>query len=458
MGEKKEIGKAFKEGLSGFNEAPDDLIWAKINAELDEKNKKRGLVWIPFFKYFGLAVVLFFGVFYIIESNQNRVEKEVGISSDVNESELVKNEIKEDKNIQADNTIDTKQVITPTNIKVDNRIKKHKKISPFVTEKVVGNKRNQPKVYSSNTVENDSQTPIKLNENTSIKTEVIISVKAPFNVVHEISDSSFVSNGEINKNHELEFIKTLDLNVDLLTISEVKFNAKSIEPKKKKAYKKWLTHIDYGAILSNNFQKKLSPVFLVEQDYKYRAQNNYEVGVQYFFKESLSLGLGFNIFSTHLTTIDIPLMDFLFAPIEFLASPDNPPTAIPVVIKFNATQKLEYIEIPLSINYRLVKGRFASNLSLGLGVVFLTKNELVIVKDEEGVSMASAGKVMAISTNLNKTSLSSNVKLGVNYEVYKNISIGVETYFKYQMYKYKEGNPTFNPYYYGINARLSYRF
>lgn len=114
-------------------------------------------------------------------------------------------------------------------------------------------------------------------------------------------------------------------------------------------------------------------------------------------------------------------------------------------------QRLNYIEVPLEIEYALVSKRFAVQMIGGLSTLFLSDNE---------ISVQSGGLESSIGTanNLNSVSFSGNIGLGLDYNLSKRFQINIEPIFKYQIDAFSKNDGNFKPYYFGVYTGVNFRF
>jgi hypothetical protein len=117
----------------------------------------------------------------------------------------------------------------------------------------------------------------------------------------------------------------------------------------------------------------------------------------------------------------------------------------------NITQQLGFIEVPLEIEYRILDGKLGINLSGGASTFLLTNNGLML---ETNNGMTNIGE----SQNINQTSFSTNVGLGINYKVTKKLQLNVEPALKYQINTFNDSNLRFNPYFFGVYTGLQFQF
>jgi len=121
--------------------------------------------------------------------------------------------------------------------------------------------------------------------------------------------------------------------------------------------------------------------------------------------------------------------------------------------KLNAalSQRIDYIEIPLELEYALVNKRFGVNIIGGLSTFILNSNEVVTEVDNRKTLIGTAN-------NINNISFSTNLGIGIDYKFNDAFKFNLEPTFKYQINAYSEVSGDFKPYIIGLYTGFSYRF
>ena len=114
-------------------------------------------------------------------------------------------------------------------------------------------------------------------------------------------------------------------------------------------------------------------------------------------------------------------------------------------------QEFGYIEIPLEIQYAISTKKFGVNLIGGFSSFFLIENNIYA---ESNGSKTLIGE----ATNLNKTSYSANLGLGINYEISKKLDLNLEPIFKYQINAFSNTSGDFTPYFIGVYTGIAIKF
>lgn len=124
-----------------------------------------------------------------------------------------------------------------------------------------------------------------------------------------------------------------------------------------------------------------------------------------------------------------------------------------VVNNVNAalSQRMSYFEIPLELEYVLVKKRFGINLIGGISTFILNSNEVVSEFEERKTLIGTAN-------NINNLSFSTNLGIGLDYKFSETFKLNIEPSFKYQINTFSEVSGNFKPYIIGVYTGFSYKF
>jgi hypothetical protein len=114
-------------------------------------------------------------------------------------------------------------------------------------------------------------------------------------------------------------------------------------------------------------------------------------------------------------------------------------------------QQFGYIEVPLELNYALVDRKLGIHLIGGLSSLFLVDNSVTLESNGDTTEMGAAN-------NLNSLNFSTNIGLGIQYELSSKLQLNVEPVFKYQLNTFSDAAGNFNPYSIGVYSGLSLKF
>ena len=114
-------------------------------------------------------------------------------------------------------------------------------------------------------------------------------------------------------------------------------------------------------------------------------------------------------------------------------------------------QQLGYIEVPLELNYALIDKKFGVDIIGGVSSLFLVDNTILLESEELVTEVGEAN-------NANTVNFSTNVGLGLNYEVSPKVQLNLEPVFKYQLNTFSETAGPFRPFSVGVYSGVSFRF
>lgn len=114
-------------------------------------------------------------------------------------------------------------------------------------------------------------------------------------------------------------------------------------------------------------------------------------------------------------------------------------------------QQFGYLEVPLELEYRIIDRRWGLNLIGGMSSLFLIDN---------AVRLDSNGTTTEIgqATNMNDLNFSTNLGLGLFYNLNTALQVRMQPVFKYHLNTFTDTSGSFQPYSVGIYSGLSFRF
>jgi len=118
----------------------------------------------------------------------------------------------------------------------------------------------------------------------------------------------------------------------------------------------------------------------------------------------------------------------------------------------SATQYFDYLELPLTVKYKIVNRKFGFSLLGGMVTNFLVNN---------GINLNKNGSTQYIgkTSDINKVNYLGSVGLGFEYPVMKNVAFSIEPRFRYYLNPIDQSSQiSVHPYSFGIFAGISYGF
>lgn len=198
----------------------------------------------------------------------------------------------------------------------------------------------------------------------------------------------------------------------------------------------------------------------------YENSMSYGVGLQYNLTKKLAIRAGINKLDLDYATNDVAFLEntqnveSLVAvseenTLQFVANGANPvdgfTLASNTVNNGTLRQQFGYYEIPFELSYAVIDKKIKVNVITGLSTLFLDENTISLTSPKYNMALGEAN-------NVNKVNFSTNVGLGINYNLYKSFYLNLDSILKYQMNTFSSNSGDFNPYIIGLYSGLSYKF
>lgn len=463
---KKDLEHIYKQALEEFTETPDERVWEAISASLDKKDKRRV---VPFWWYFGgAAAVLAILFFSLYPSNPASLDT-VPITQ--TETEVLENE-------------------TKTEV--------FSKETPVVTN----SDKNSSSTQITRDTDENTYTSSTQQANSAAENKAIVNSNADYVTRPSTnSKSSYAASSQITSNEKTE-------TTDVETPKNQKFgNPSTTEPtaiaevtpeeiveEKESAKKSIFEAIEEkedDEVAENDNPSKwaigpsIAPVYFdaigqgspIDANFVTNTKTgdvnfSYGVAVTYAVAPKLKVRSGVHrvdlsyrtnqiIFSAALGSPTQPLIDnidFSEASQNLVVQSANEATNVvsdiiaPIAaLNGRIVQEFGYLEVPVEFNYAVMDKRLGINLIGGLSSLFLVNNAISL---ESGGLAAEVGK----ANNLNAVNFSTNVGVGLNYELLPKIRLNVEPLFKYQLNTFSNTSGNFRPFSLGVYSGVNYRF
>lgn len=174
---------------------------------------------------------------------------------------------------------------------------------------------------------------------------------------------------------------------------------------------------------------------------------SYGINVAYQVSEKVKIRSGISKVALNYNTGDISFNEAVSsASIEGTA--EFVTFASPVRGRLN--QELGFLEVPVEIEYALLKKKIGLHLIGGGSALFLGENRVYLDSPDFTTDLGEA-------QNLNNVSFSTNLGIGMNYNFSPQFQFSVEPVLKLQLNTFRDVSGL-NPYYFGIYSGFSYRF
>lgn len=512
MRERKNIDRLFQEKFKDFEVTPPEVVWDAIETHLD-KDKTRKVIPL-WWKLSGIAAVFLIGFLITqtgfnsetIPSNQVTVEETkttedaaTKSNTDLPNLNSVTAKDKDQQSIVVNNnaskngsTTTAEEATTVNNYRPQNATKKsnvqHSFANKIIAERNAA-KANKQKTDAANNTghQNDAngltennKTAITANEDETSKSREHTTV---LDRSKEISLESLKGSPKAIAETE---VKTKPK--DSTTTNETPKNpleellAAKEENKKKPEGKqsKW-------QIISN-----VSPVFmgalangsaidstLAGNSKSFNTNIGFGLGVSYAVSPKFTIRTGLNKVNMNYNTNDV----FYYASMETRGlsglSPSGPGYSIQVenanvpspsavagpsetdLLNFEQNivhknrgyinQEIGYLEMPVEMTYALVAKKFGLKIIGGFSTLFLQDNSIAVISGNRTTVLGEAN-------NLNDIHFSTNIGLGVKYDLFKSFEFHIEPTFKYQINTFNNNAGNFRPYLFGVYSGFSYKF
>ena len=199
----------------------------------------------------------------------------------------------------------------------------------------------------------------------------------------------------------------------------------------------------------------------------YENSMSYGVGLQYNLTKKLAIRAGINKLDLDYATNDVAFLEntqnveslvavstennIQFVSENGLNSVDGFTLANNSLNNGTLRQEFGYYEIPFELSYAVIDKKIKVNVITGLSTLFLDENTISLTSPKYNMALGEAN-------NVNKVNFSTNVGLGINYNLYKSFYLNLDSILKYQMNTFSSNSGDFNPYIIGLYSGLSYKF
>tara|TARA_R110000765_G_scaffold226481_2_gene330346 strand:- start:495 stop:1934 length:1440 start_codon:yes stop_codon:yes gene_type:complete len=478
--EKKNIDRLFQEKFKDFEAHPSDKVWERLAA----REKKKRSVIIPLWFKLGSAAAV---ILLLLWLGNSVIDKNVS-SPLVNENPVLVKDDKEqqpqynevNKKVVEQNTTEPAQSSDPEKEKIEKKASKNAAIAEENRNSNTNSQAKKPALNDQKSVVFDENRPKKSSdsgeklaenqgkqsdfenaENGAVKTEklsqsetkttTIAQTESP-NIKKKSEEITEAENAleqlEKEKNSEVASVEPEEKDTKRWGVSPRvapvyygSFSGSGIDPQFKDNSKEGEVNMSYGVQVS----------YAVNDRLKIRSGVN-KVNLSY---NTDNIGFSPDFRSRSLSSINYSKgADFIdvgdastFSSIASLANAEIPNQAIDGKL----SQDLGYYEVPLEIEYALVDKKIALQVIGGLSTLFLNDNKISI---EDGDYTTPLGT----SNSLNNVSFSTNVGLGIDYNLSEKLQFNLEPMFKYQLNSYKNTVSDFKPYYLGLYTGVSFKF
>lgn len=174
---------------------------------------------------------------------------------------------------------------------------------------------------------------------------------------------------------------------------------------------------------------------------------SYGLNLAYQISEKLKIRSGVNKLDLSFSTPGVPMAAAMNSESLF---DENDPSLMSRLVEGELKQQMNFIEVPMEVEYRLLDKRIGLNLIAGGSTLFLNGNNRSM---DTGVRTTHLGQ----AENMEKLNFSANMGLGLDYQLAPQINLSLEPMFKYQLNSFSEDSGM-RPYYMAIYSGFSFSF
>lgn len=459
MNEEKNIDRLFQEKLKDFEVTPKDAVWENIAARVQPKKKKRRVIPI-WLRLSGVAAGLILLIslgnsLFFNDAPSLPIENDTIVNENVSDQKNATDEFKTPDTISADNT------------NAEEDLKNSSIVLPE-KDKAIANNKNELAKQSVNSSKKTLQVKTdeaRIAENNKIATEATIDkadavVENTKEVIEAIAENKEdeTKEDDVKKESILDAVASQEDAV-VNTDEDPKTKRWSVSPIVAPVY---FNTLGEGSSIHSDF---------VSNPKTGDVNMSYGITASYAINKKVSVRAGVNKVQLGYSTNDILVFNSLssaFSNSKFKNIALNKKAsdmAFANANSFNDTQtpffisgenasidqQLGFLEVPLELEYKLLDNKFGLHIVGGFSTLFLESNDIYSVFDGQSTLIGEA-------TNINKTSYSANLGLGLDYKVSDKFKLNLEPVFKYQLNTFTNTSGEFRPYFIGFYTGLSFKF
>ena len=487
MKEKKNIDRLFQEKFKDFEQTPREEVWKNIAEKLQEKQEKKPVILPLWYKLGGVAAVLAIilaSVYFLQNSPANFTEPQ--ITFDIEESQLP--HIKMPSDSLLNNATKTLEKITEDS---ENKTSSNSSEAIVSQHKPSNSKTEQSSQNSTSGKTNRNSSNIASNQ---LKNEQEIANLERKNHDKTIANPDTEKRGistEENAAHENQVpqIASVDSTQskadedyeNAVAIFEEAQNEKTASEEIKIASK--ARKVSISPFAAPVYYDNLGSGNPIDASFAGNQTNSevtmaYGIKVAYAVSEKIKIRSGISKVNMNFKTQDIAynyaIASSNLANINYETgseniriaknSPDHQSSPIfqdpengfaPSSLNMprengSLSQNFGYIEVPVEIEYSLIDKKIGLKLIGGASSLFLDENSI-------NVNGQSGTIELGESNNLESLSFTTNIGMGVDYQLSDKFKLNLEPTFKYQLNSFSNTSGV-NPYFFGIYTGFSFEF
>lgn len=497
---KENLDKLFQDKFKDFGDMPDEKVWQRLNASLDQKKKDRFLIPI-WWKLGGIAAalaLLFFAIKPFFKADDATLPtitdmEQVLPKTDVEvvnkDTKIIEGEgssktnsdlnIEEEVVVTTNNTKKSQETLAIKNTAVTNKSKKsNDSFNAFGASQKNGNDE-KIEVNSSSNAENEYTNGVA---DVSIKDKNDVQNNIEADPVDGVKTKSSSTLKEEKEQLFAKKIKEAVVSTDTVGKKSIYDVIKENEEEAVASAKtdKWSVGANVAPVYFNSL-KDGSPVdpSFVSNSKSGNVNMSYGVTVAYEVSKKLSIrsgvhkvDYGYNTNNVFFKSAFDPASNSMVSTIDYNANAESiviqttgdallaPSNSKAEEVSYAAkstsregkmVQQFGYLEVPLELNYALIDGKFGVQLIGGISSLFLVDDSISLESDD---LITKIGE----SNNINSLNFSTNVGFGLNYMFAPKMQLSVEPMFKYQLNTFSNSSGDFKPFSMGVYSGLSFKF
>lgn len=483
MKEKKNIDRIFQEKFKDFESEPREKVWENIASKLDKKEKKRPLIIPLWLKLGGVAAVLAIILASILFTNTQgsfTEEREVVFdeTEESTQNEGAKNAPKiENKKVDPREQVASEDIITKS--REESSASNNRSSS---SNSAIGKIKNEPAPKRSS---KEKIQPSEKNK-TAIAAEDLNPSKKKNEKDELAIIPGIISNEKSSNIAQIEKVKVDSTKTASILEEENALAQVEEEKNKNKEEEEILAEVDTKKMRLSTFA---APVFYknigsgneLSNQFSNNASSSevtFSYGVKVAYKISKKLKIRTGISKVNMS---YNIQDISYSPSARSAGFENiRPNEDNLNIRGNSSpaaeldnglpmeglgensfaasvftpgeinQQFGYIEVPIELEYAILDKKFGLNIIGGGSSLFLDNNRVQLISEQNKTDLGEA-------TNINSTSFSTNIGVGMDYKLTDKFSITVEPIFKYQINTFNNVDNV-QPVNFGIYSGLSFKF
>ncbi len=458
--EKKNIDRLFQEKFRDFEASPSKEVWEKIEKELKEEKNKT--IFFPFWLRAVGVAALFVGI-TLIGSLWNITQQENVVSSTERNNKEIKNEIENPGFITDETEKENTKKKQNADLKPEEEIEIAISSEENFEEKTTASKEEKNQIISDKTYFSKNIEDFLKEEKPENQGDYYLDFKRFLtknnkNSIEEKIDFS-LDEDNFQEKEEQSLLEEIAKSTEKEETKEKIQNRMAITPNVAPVYYNSLSGGSaVDPILSDN--KSSGEVTMA-----------YGIGFSYAVNEKIKVRTGISKINMSYNTADVAFTSSaqgkslkgvenniqaqnikvlknqqnIAKPEEFLTQNETPFT------QGKLNQQLEYLEIPVEIEYALLEKRFGINIVGGASTLLLSDDAVRINSDMGSTELGRA-------ENVNGVSFTTNIGLGFDYKLTEMFILNLEPSFKYQINGFSGKTAGFRPYYLGVYSGVSFKF